>query len=116
LCPPSPAKAGHICRSSIEPARLAGNLWPHCVRISGCREAVAVRRGVAGEDGQVVSEHETTGGTAGEPSRRDFLYLTTGMAGVVGAAAVAWPFIDQMRPDASTLALASIEVDISSLT
>jgi len=58
-----------------------------------------------------VSEHETTGGTAGEPSRRDFLYLTTGMAGVVGAAAVAWPFIDQMRPDASTLALASIEVD-----
>ncbi len=38
------------------------------------------------------------------------------MAGVVGAAAVAWPFIDQMRPDASTLALASIEVDVSSLT
>ena len=37
------------------------------------------------------------------------------MAGVVGAAAVAWPFIDQMRPDASTLALASIEVDVSSL-
>jgi ubiquinol-cytochrome c reductase iron-sulfur subunit len=38
------------------------------------------------------------------------------MAGVVGTAAVAWPFIDQMRPDASTLALASIEVDVSSLT
>ena len=37
------------------------------------------------------------------------------MAGVVGAAAVAWPFIDQMRPDASTLALASIEVDVSAL-
>jgi len=51
----------------------------------------------------------------GEPSRRDFLYLTTGMAGVVGAVAVAWPFIDQMRPDASTLALASIEVDVSAL-
>jgi len=62
-----------------------------------------------------VSEHETTGEITGEPTRRDFLYLTTGMAGAVGAVAVAWPFIDQMRPDASTLALASIEVDVSSL-
>ncbi len=60
---------------------------------------------------KTVSEHDTTA----EPSRRDFLYLTTGMAGVVGAAAVAWPFIDQMRPDASTLALSSIEVDVSAL-
>ncbi|HEX8046936.1 ubiquinol-cytochrome c reductase iron-sulfur subunit [Rhizobium sp.] len=61
-----------------------------------------------------MSEH-TTSETKGEPTRRDFLYLTTGMAGAVGAVAVAWPFIDQMRPDASTLALASIEVDVSSL-
>ena len=58
---------------------------------------------------ETVSEHDTTA----EPTRRDFLYLTTAMAGVVGAAAVAWPFIDQMSPDASTLALASIEVDVS---
>ena len=50
-----------------------------------------------------------------EPTRRDFLYIATGMAGVVGAGAFAWPFIDQMRPDASTLAVSSIEVDISSL-
>ena len=62
-----------------------------------------------------MSEHETTSEAMGEPTRRDFLYLTTGMAGVVGAVSVAWPFIDQMRPDASTLALASIEVDVSSL-
>ena len=60
-----------------------------------------------------MSEHETHSEALGEPTRRDFLYLTTGMAGAVGAAAVAWPFIDQMRPDASTLALASIEVDVS---
>ncbi|MDW9628187.1 ubiquinol-cytochrome c reductase iron-sulfur subunit (plasmid) [Sinorhizobium meliloti] len=53
---------------------------------------------------------------AREPTRRDFLYLSTGMAGAVGVAAAAWPFIDQMRPDASTLAAASIEVDVSSLT
>jgi ubiquinol-cytochrome c reductase iron-sulfur subunit len=51
-----------------------------------------------------------------DPNRRDFLYVATGMAAVVGAGAVAWPFIDQMRPDASTLALASVEVDVSSLT
>jgi ubiquinol-cytochrome c reductase iron-sulfur subunit len=62
-----------------------------------------------------VSGHDTTSGTEGGPNRRDFLYLTTGMAGAVGAVAVAWPFIDQMRPDASTLALASIEVDVSAL-
>jgi ubiquinol-cytochrome c reductase iron-sulfur subunit len=62
-----------------------------------------------------VSEHDTNSGSVGEPTRRDFLYLTTGMAGAVGAVAVAWPFIDQMRPDASTLAMASIEVDVSSV-
>lgn len=62
-----------------------------------------------------MSEHETNAQHAAEPTRRDFLYMVTGMAGVVGAAAVAWPFIDQMRPDASTLALASIEVDVAAL-
>lgn len=62
-----------------------------------------------------MSEHDIKSETLGEPTRRDFLYLTTGMAGVVGAVAVAWPFIDQMRPDASTLAMSSIEVDVSSL-
>ena len=36
------------------------------------------------------------------------------MAGV-GAAATAWPLINQMNPDASTLALASIEFDVSSI-
>lgn len=50
-----------------------------------------------------------------DPNRRDFLYIATGMAGVVGAASVAWPFIDQMQPDASTRALASVEVDVASL-
>lgn len=51
----------------------------------------------------------------GEPTRRDFLYIATGMAGVVGAASFAWPFIDQMRPDASTLAVSSIEVNVESV-
>lgn len=51
-----------------------------------------------------------------DPNRRDFLYVATGTAAVVGAAGLTWPFIDQMRPDASTLAASSIEVDVSSLT
>lgn len=53
--------------------------------------------------------------TTAEPTRRDFLLLTAGAFGVVGAAAAAWPFIDQMNPDASTRALASVEVDIAAL-
>lgn len=48
-----------------------------------------------------------------ETTRRDFLYVATGAVGTVMAASVVWPLIDQMNPDASTLALASIEFDLS---
>ncbi len=47
------------------------------------------------------------------PTRRDFLYIATGAMGAVGAAAVAWPLIHQMNPDASVQALASTEVDLT---
>lgn len=50
-----------------------------------------------------------------EPSRRDFLLIATGAVGAVGAALVAWPLIDQMNPDAAALALATIEVDVSTV-
>ncbi len=46
-------------------------------------------------------------------TRRDFLYLTAAAFGAVGAGSVAWPFIDQMNPAADTLALSSIEVDLT---
>ena len=49
------------------------------------------------------------------PTRRDFLYLATGAVGGVGVAAAIWPLIMQMNPDASTLAAASTEVDISGI-
>lgn len=48
-------------------------------------------------------------------TRRDFLYVATGAVGVVGVAGVVWPLIDQMNPDASVLALSSIEFDVSSI-
>jgi ubiquinol-cytochrome c reductase iron-sulfur subunit len=50
-----------------------------------------------------------------EPTRRDFLYIATGAAGAVGAAALVWPFISQLQPDASVLALSSTEVDLSQI-
>jgi len=53
--------------------------------------------------------------TSAEPTRRDFLYIATGAVAGVGAVLTAWPFIDQMNPTASALALGSIEVDISSI-
>ena len=50
-----------------------------------------------------------------EPTRRDMLYIATGAASAVAVGAVAWPFIAQMNPDASTLALSSTELDISAI-
>ena len=47
-----------------------------------------------------------------EGTRRDFLYIATGAVGAVGLGLTAWPFISQMNPDASVLALASIDVDV----
>ena len=51
----------------------------------------------------------------GKPTRRYFLYITSGAFVVVGAASVAWPLIDQLNPDASVKAVSSVEVDISSI-
>lgn len=48
-----------------------------------------------------------------EPTRRDFIYVATTAAGAVGVALAAWPFLDQMNPTASVLAMSSIEVDLS---
>lgn len=49
-----------------------------------------------------------------EPTRRDFLYIATG-AFAAGTVFAVWPLIDQMNPDASVLALSSIEVDLSAI-
>uniref|UniRef100_Q07T30 Ubiquinol-cytochrome c reductase iron-sulfur subunit n=1 Tax=Rhodopseudomonas palustris (strain BisA53) TaxID=316055 RepID=Q07T30_RHOP5 len=49
-----------------------------------------------------------------EPTRRDFLYIATGAFAAVGAAAVVWPLVAQMNPDAATIAAgAPIEVDLT---
>lgn len=61
------------------------------------------------------SQAETQQELQDEPTRRDFLYIATVAMGAVGVGGLAWPFIAQMNPDASALALASSEVDISSV-
>ncbi len=50
---------------------------------------------------------------AEEPDRRDFLVLAGNAFVAVGAAATLWPFVAQMNPDASTQALASVEIDLA---
>jgi ubiquinol-cytochrome c reductase iron-sulfur subunit len=49
-----------------------------------------------------------------EPTRRDFLYIATVTVGLVGAAATLIPLVDQMNPDASTLAAGGpVDLDVS---
>ena len=50
-----------------------------------------------------------------KPNRRDFIVTATTAAGAVGVGAAVWPLIDQMNPDSSVKALASTEVDVSSV-
>jgi len=48
-----------------------------------------------------------------DPSRRDVILIGAAAFAAIGGAAVLWPLLDQMNPDASTLSLASIEVDLA---
>lgn len=47
--------------------------------------------------------------------RRDFLVLSAQAMGGLGAAALLWPFVSSLNPSADVLAMASTEVDVSSL-
>ena len=50
-----------------------------------------------------------------QSERRDFLFTVTYTIGAVGVGATIWPLIDQMNPDSSAKALATTEVDVSSV-
>ena len=55
---------------------------------------------------------------AAEPltPRRDFLKLVTGATAAIGAAALAWPFIDSMNPSADVIAAgAPMDIDLSKI-
>lgn len=51
----------------------------------------------------------------GDASRRDFLYVATGAAGVVTTGAAVWPLVDQMNPSADVLAMATLDVDVTAV-
>ena len=50
-----------------------------------------------------------------QSERRDFLFTVTYTIGAVGVGAAIWPLIDQMNPGSSVKALATTEVDVSSV-
>jgi ubiquinol-cytochrome c reductase iron-sulfur subunit len=54
--------------------------------------------------------HSSTGD---DPSRRDFIHIAAVTAAVGGVGAIAWPLVMQMNPAGDTLALASVEFDLS---
>lgn len=68
--------------------------------------------------GQIVSEviHDINSNDENhgeDPSRRDFIYIATGAAAAAGVGAIVWPLVTQMGPAADTLAVGSIEIDLS---
>ena len=49
-------------------------------------------------------------------TRRDFLFIATATVGAIGAAAALVPLVDQMNPDASTLAAGGpVDLDVSKI-
>lgn len=58
---------------------------------------------------------QSSGDDRPDENRRDFLTLATTAVGVVGTGLAIWPFVDSMNPAQDTLALASIETDLSAI-
>jgi len=48
--------------------------------------------------------------------RRDFIHVASGALGATGVVFATWPFIDSMNPAADVLALANVEVDLTSIS
>ena len=62
------------------------------------------------------SETASVGHGGASVTKRDFLFLATGSLATVGVATTLWPFIDQMNPDAATIAAAGpVDIDIGQL-
>ncbi len=61
----------------------------------------------------VVGANPDPHGPGEDPNRRDFIHIAATVAAVGAVATLAWPFIDQMNPSGDTLALASVEFDLT---
>ena len=62
---------------------------------------------------QVVTKDNGQPRGEDEATRRDFIHIAAGAAAVGAGAMVAWPLVNQMNPAADTLALSTIEFDVS---
>ncbi len=49
-------------------------------------------------------------------TKRDFLKLVATAGAAIGVGAIVWPLIDSMNPASDVLALAAVEIDLSSIT
>lgn len=57
-----------------------------------------------------------SGSHDGDATRRDFLYIATGAAGVVAVGGIVWPLVSQMQPnDREKAAGAPVELDVSEI-
>jgi len=61
----------------------------------------------------VAGANPEHGAGGDDPSRRDFIHIAAVAAAAGAAATVAWPLVDQMNPAGDTLALASVEFDLT---
>ncbi len=60
-----------------------------------------------------VVTNEAPHGPEGEATRRDFIHIAAGAAAVGAGVMVAWPLVNSMNPAADTLALATLDFDVS---
>jgi ubiquinol-cytochrome c reductase iron-sulfur subunit len=75
------------------------------------RQRAKLQRGPAMNGGTSTANVRSS-----EPTRRDFLYVATTAAGAIGAASTLIPLIDQMNPDASTIATGGpIDLDLTNI-
>ena len=61
----------------------------------------------------VVGESPDPHAPGEDPNRRDFIHIAVVAAAAGAAVGIVWPLVNQMNPAGDTLALASIEFDLS---
>jgi ubiquinol-cytochrome c reductase iron-sulfur subunit len=60
-----------------------------------------------------VANSNSTVDAVDDTGRRDFITVAAGAFAVIGLGPLVWPMLDQMNPDASALALGSVEIDLA---
>jgi len=60
-----------------------------------------------------VANPNSTVDAVDDTDRRDFITVAAGAFAAIGLGPLVWPMLDQMNPDASALALGSVEIDLS---